>query len=266
MPSLILYPAIDLLGGRCVRLLQSDVTASEVFDDDPVAVARRWREGGAQWLHVVDLDGALAGEPRQLAIVRAIADATGLPVQVGGGLRGEASVEAALAAGAARVLLDTAALGDMALLGRCLERWNERIAVSVDSRGGRVTVAGWLEMAGVSAADVAVRLAGSGVRTLVFTNVAPDGTLTGVDTVMLRDLRLALPDTRLIAAGGIASLDDVRALGHAGLDGAVLGRALYEGTLSLADALRAASEAVHEAPAAGGAANATAPTDTAEAL
>lgn len=256
MPGLTLYPAIDLLGGRCVRLLQGDVAGAEVFGDDPAAVARRWRAAGAEWLHVVDLDGALAGEPRQLAVVRAIVDTTGLPVQVGGGLRGEASVEAALAAGAARVLLDTAALADMTLLGRCLERWNERIAVSVDSRGGQVMAAGWLEMAGVSAADVAVYVAGSGVRTLLFTNLAPDGTLTGVDTAMLRELRPSLPDTRLIAAGGIASLDDLRALARAGLDGAVLGRALYEGTLSLTEALRAAREVAPETSDAGEAANA----------
>lgn len=265
MPRLTLYPAIDLLGGRCVRLLQGDVAGTEVFDDDPVAVARRWREAGAEWLHIVDLDGALAGEPRQLGIVRAIVDASGLPVQVGGGLRGEASVEAALAAGAARVLLDTAALADATLLGRCLERWNERIAVAVDSRGGRLTAAGWLEMAGVSAADVAVYLAGSGVRTLLFTNLAPDGTLAGVDTAMPRELRPALPDTRLIASGGIASLDDLRALARAGLDGAVLGRALYEGTLSLTEALRAAWEVAHEAEDAGGAAHVANATDAAEA-
>jgi len=265
MPGLTLYPAIDLLGGRCMRLRQGDVTGAEVFDDDPAAVAARWREAGAQWLHVVDLDGALAGEPRQLAVVRAIVDAIGLPVQVGGGLRVEASVEAALAAGAARVLLDTAALGDTALLGRCLERWNERIAVSVDSRGGRVTAAGWLEMAGVSAADVAVYLAGSGVRTLLFTDLAPDGTLAGVDTAMLRELRPSLPDTRLIAAGGIASLDDLRALARAGLDGAVLGRALYEGTLSLAGALHAVREVTREASNAGAAVDALDTTDTTEA-
>lgn len=256
MPGLTLYPAIDLLGGRSVRLLQGDAAGSGVFDADPLAVARRWQEAGAQWLHVVDLDGALAGEPRQLAVVRAIADATGLPMQVGGGLRTEASVEAALAAGAARVLLDTAALGDATLLGRCLERWNERIAVAVDSRGGRVTAAGWLEMASVSAADAAVYLAGSGVRTLVFTNVAPDGAFAGVDTAMLGELRPSLPDTRLIAAGDIASLDDVRALARAGLDGAVLGRVLYDDTLSLADALHAARALAHEAEEASGAADA----------
>jgi phosphoribosylformimino-5-aminoimidazole carboxamide ribotide isomerase len=268
MPGLTLYPAIDLLGGRCVRLLTGDVAGAEVFDDDPVAVARRWREAGAQWLHIVDLDGALAGEPRQLAAVRAIVDAIALPVQVGGGLRAEASIEAALAAGAARVVLDTAALADTALLGRCLELWNERIAVSVDSRGGRLTAAGWLEMAGVNAADVAVHLAGSGVRTLLFTNLAPDGTLTGVDTGMLRELRLSLPDTRLIAAGGIASLDDLRALARAGLDGAVLGRALYEGALSLTDALRVVRELPPDTEDVGEAANTanTADaTDTAEA-
>lgn len=237
MTKLTLYPAIDLLGGRCVRLLQGDYDRSQVYDDDPVAVASRWRDLGAEWLHVIDLDGALAGTPGHLSIVKAIVEATNLPVQVGGGLRTEEDVARALDAGAQRVILGTAAARDPEMLAGCLARWNERVAVSVDARGGQVTVAGWLEVLAESALTFAGRMAQVGVRTLIITNVERDGTLAGSDTQGLQRLRAALPDTRIIAAGGLASLDDIRWLAGAGLDGAVLGRALYEGMLDLGEAL-----------------------------
>lgn len=236
--AMTLYPAIDLLGGHCVRLRQGDFAQAKVFDGDPVEVARRWQDAGATWLHVVDLDGALAGHPKHLEVLRAIAQATGLPIQTGGGLRTLEDVAAAFDAGAARVLLGTAAARDPNVLATALERWAERIAVSIDSRGGQVTVAGWLEMVSESAADFARRMAGGEVRTLVLTNVERDGTLAGADTHVLATLRADLPNTTLVAAGGIASVDDLRALARVGLDGAVLGRSLYEGTIDLAEALR----------------------------
>ncbi|HEX8035153.1 MAG TPA: 1-(5-phosphoribosyl)-5-[(5-phosphoribosylamino)methylideneamino]imidazole-4-carboxamide isomerase [Ktedonobacterales bacterium] len=240
--AMTLYPAIDLLGGHCVRLRQGDFAQARVFDGDPVDVARRWQEAGATWLHVVDLDGALAGQPKHLEVLRAIALATGLSIQTGGGLRTLDDVAAAFDAGAARVLLGTAAARDPHLLATALERWAERIAVSIDSRGGQVTVAGWLEMVSESAADFARRMAGGEVRTLVLTNVERDGTLAGADTSVLATLRAELPNTTLIAAGGIATVDDLRALARVGLDGAVLGRSLYEGTLNLPEALRTVQE------------------------
>jgi phosphoribosylformimino-5-aminoimidazole carboxamide ribotide isomerase len=240
--AMTLYPAIDLLGGHCVRLRQGDFAQARVFDGDPVEVARRWQEAGATWLHVVDLDGALAGQPKHLEVLRAIAQATSLPIQTGGGLRTLDDVTAAFDAGAARVLLGTAAARDPQLLATALERWAERIAVSIDSRGGQVTVAGWLEMVSESAADFARRMAGGEVHTLVLTNVERDGTLAGADTSVLATLRAELPNTTLIAAGGIATVDDLRALARVGLDGAVLGRSLYEGTIDLAEALRAVQE------------------------
>src|SRR5262249_25320258 len=156
MSKMILYPAIDLVGGHCLHLRQGDVSPAavdEVFDGDPVAIALHWRDAGATWLHVADLDGVLAGEPRHLDLVSTIARETSLAIQTGGGLRSEAAVEAAFAAGAERVLLGTAALANPELLAICLNRWGRRIAVSVDSRGGQVTVAGWLENAGQSALD-----------------------------------------------------------------------------------------------------------------
>lgn len=242
MPALTLYPAIDILDGRCVRLKQGDYSQARVYDEDPVAVARHWKDQGAEWLHIVDLDGALAGVPRHLDLVKAILDATGLSVQLGGGLRTEPDIEAAFAAGVARVVLGTAAAREPELLAGCLARWSERIAVSVDSRGGQVTVAGWLEVLSESAVTFAQRMAQVGVRTLVVTNVERDGTLAGGDTAGLAGLRAALPETQLIAAGGLASMDDLRWLAATGLDGAVLGRALYEGALDLSEALRTVRE------------------------
>ena len=275
MAGLTLYPAIDVLDGRCVGPRQGDSATSapaEALDDDPVAVARHWQEAGAAWLHVMDLDGALAGEPRHLEIVRTIADATGLPIQVGGGLCSEDAVAAAFAAGAQRVILGMEAAREPDLLAGCLARWNERIAVSVDSRGGQLTVAGWLEVLSEPALAFAKRLARVGVRTLVLTNVARDSGLAGGDAAGLEALRAALPETHLIAAGGFSSLDDVRWLAGTGMDGVVLGQALYDGTLDLAGALRVACsegetepDAADAADAAGAAGAASTPKDIATA-
>lgn len=240
MAKLTLFPAIDVLGGRCVRLRDGDSSLARIFDDDPVAVAKRWRETGAEWLHVIDLDGALAGEPKHLDVVRSIADATGLPLQVGGGLRTEDAVAAVFEAGAARVILGAEAAREPELLAGCLARWRDHVAVSVDSRGGQVTAAGWFEVLSESAMDFAKRMALVGVQTLLVTNVGRDVMLAGSDAAGLEALRKALPETRLIAAGGFSSLDDVRWLAAVGMDGAVLGRALYDGTLDLAEALSVA--------------------------
>lgn len=242
MATLTLYPAIDILGGRCVRLRQGEYDQARVYDADPVEVALRWKAGGAEWLHVIDLDGARTGDPAHLDAVRAIIAATGLPVQVGGGLRTDEAIASAFATGAERVILGTAAAREPELLARNLARWGERIAVSVDARGGQLAISGWRETLSESALAFARRMAQAGVRTLIMTSVERDGTLAGSDTAGLAELRAALPEIRLIAAGGLASLDDVRWLAGAGMDGAILGRALYEGALDLAQALRVARE------------------------
>lgn len=242
MSDCILYPAIDLLGGRCVRLVRGDYDQVSVFDNDPARIARRWRDEGAAWLHVVDLDGAREGQPRHLDTLQAIASATGLPIQYSGGLRTLASIERALDAGAARVTLGTAAVLNRPLLQEALERWGERLAVSVDARGGRITIAGWLQSAIATATAFAGEMAALGAKTLIGTNVDRDGTLSGADDALLSELRAALPGTRLIGGGGVASLDDVRRLAALGMDGVLLGRALYEGRLTLPDARRTVTE------------------------
>lgn len=232
-----LYPAIDVLDGHCVRLLRGAFEQVSVFDDDPVRVARRWRDEGATWLHLVDLDGAREGAPRNLPLLREIAHETSLPIQFSGGLRTLADVESALDAGAARITLGTAAMLDRPLLVDCLARWGDRVAVSIDARGGSVAVAGWLRSVATSPVEAARTMAELGTATLIITNVERDGSLVGADDALMSAVRAVAPLTRLIAAGGVASLDDVRRLSAQGVDGVVLGRALYQGAFTLPEAL-----------------------------
>jgi phosphoribosylformimino-5-aminoimidazole carboxamide ribotide isomerase len=241
MMALTLFPAIDLLGGRCVRLRQGDYDRVSVYDGDPVAVARRWAEAGATWLHVVDLEGARTGRTAHLSTLGAICRATGLAVQYGGGLRAMMDIKAALVAGASRVLLGTAAARDSEFLARCVDTWADAIAVSVDARAGKAAVAGWRETTDEAALDLARRMSDAGVSTLILTNVERDGTLAGVEAAPLAAVRAAVaPDVALIAAGGITSVEDLRQLAAVGVGGAVLGNALYTGALDIATALAAA--------------------------
>jgi phosphoribosylformimino-5-aminoimidazole carboxamide ribotide isomerase len=242
MHVLEIYPALDLLGGRCVRSHREASGQVSMLEEDPLEVARRWRDLGARWLHLVDLDGARDGKPAHTELVAAIAVETGLAIQVGGGLREEADIAATLDCGATRVVLGTAAASDPQMLEACLARWGERIAVSVDARGDAVTVAGWLESATQTVDDFAARMVSAGVSTLLMTEVERDGTLATRGNARLSRLRAAHPAVRLIAGGGIASEEHIRQLSVAGMDGVVLGRALYDGTLDLTAALRAAAQ------------------------
>lgn len=237
------YPAIDLAGGQCVRLRQGDPARAETFSDDPVAVARRWVAEGARRLHVVDLDGAFAGAPRQMDIVAAVA-AVGVPVQVGGGLRTEADVAAAFAAGAARVVVGTGALEPGFLDGLVARFGGGRIVVGLDARGQRIAVRGWADESSVHPAEVAAAALRAGCIEGVYTQVRRDGMLAGPDLEGLD--ALLTTGLRVVASGGVAGVDDVRALASraaAGCAGVILGRALYTGAVGLRDALRAADEA-----------------------
>lgn len=235
--AMTLYPAIDLLGGRCVRLRQGDYQQVQIFDADPLAVALRWQAAGAEWLHIVDLDGARDGVPAHLDVVGEIVTATGLPVQLGGGLRSEKAIAAAFERGVARVILGTSASRDPALLTASLARWGERMAVAVDACGNELAIAGWQEVDPASPLAFARRMARLGVATLVVTDVVRDGTLAGSDVSLLGEFRMALGAARLTAAGGLASIEDVRRVARLGIDGAVLGRALYAGAIDLSEAL-----------------------------
>ncbi|HXF53531.1 MAG TPA: 1-(5-phosphoribosyl)-5-[(5-phosphoribosylamino)methylideneamino]imidazole-4-carboxamide isomerase [Hyphomicrobiaceae bacterium] len=236
---MILFPAIDLKDGRCVRLKRGEMAEATVFNDDPAAQARAFAEQGFQWLHVVDLNGAFAGRPVNAAAVEAILGAVTIPVQLGGGIRDMATVEDWLARGVRRVILGTAALKNPPLVREACARFPGRIVVGIDARDGRVAVEGWAETSELTAAALAARFEDAGVAAIVFTDIGRDGVLQGLNlaaTVALARAT-AIP---VIASGGLASLEDVKALlrpEHAMLEGAIAGRALYDGRLDARKAL-----------------------------
>jgi phosphoribosylformimino-5-aminoimidazole carboxamide ribotide isomerase len=232
-------PAIDLLAGRPVRLRQGDFEQVTRFADDAVTLGRRFQAGGAEWLHLVDLDGARAGGWRNLEVIAQVVAAVSLPVQAGGGAREMRDVDAALELGVARVLVGTAAVASPTEFESWARRYGERVAVSLDLRDDQLMVKGWTTESADSLLTIAGQLKAAGVRRFIHTNVRRDGTLGGVDLEGLqRLLPLGLP---VIVAGGIAGVDDLRALRDAGAEGAIIGRALLDGTLDLTEALRAAA-------------------------
>ncbi len=245
---MIVFPAIDLKQGRCVRLLRGDMAAATVFNDDPADQARRFLAAGARFLHVVDLDGAFEGRAANAPAVEAIAAEVrraGASLQLGGGIRADGDVERWLAAGVTRVIIGTRALRDPAFVDAACRRWPGRVAVGIDARGGRVAVEGWAETSDVTAEELALRFRDAGVAAIVHTDIERDGALGGANVEASAALALAcrLP---VIVSGGIASLDDLRAVAARsgdGLAGAITGRALYDGRIDLAAALAVAAEA-----------------------
>ena len=232
-----LLPAIDIRDGRAVRLERGDFARETVYADDPLEAARGWVEAGARQLHVVDLDGARAGEPVNLDHLRRIAGELSLPVQYGGGLRSLVAVRAALAAGAARVVVGTAAYSDLEFLDAIVETWGVRVCVAIDVRGGNVSVSGWTQTTQMLAADVIDRLQRRGVKQFVYTNVDRDGMLEGPDLDEVRRVGGAIRG-RFLYSGGVASLDDLRALKDlrlVNLAGVISGKALYERRFSVSD-------------------------------
>ena len=240
---MILYPAIDLKGGRCVRLLRGDMDQATTYNDDPADQAARFARQGFAWLHVVDLDGAFAGASANAPAVSAILAATAAPVQLGGGVRDRAGIERWLQAGVARVILGTAAVRDPELVREAARAHPGRIAVGVDVRDGRVAVSGWAEASALSAVELARRFEDAGVAALIITDIGRDGTLEGVNVEATGALAEAV-SLPVIASGGVASVDDLVALKArvgAPIAGAILGKALYTGRIAAADALKAAA-------------------------
>ena len=238
---MILNPAIDIRGGKAVRLLQGDYARETTYDADPVDAAKRWAEEGAEYLHVVDLDGAKAGEPQNLESVRRIAAAVECPIQVGGGLRDEASVAAVLDAGAERVVIGTAALRDPDFLAEALAAHGERVVVSVDARDGKVALAGWVEVSDVDVAAAVAELGERGVSRFLCTAIEVDGTMEGPAIEEL-DRIAAATEARVIASGGVGDLADLEAVAGmkaANIEGAIVGRALYERRFSVAEGIAA---------------------------
>jgi phosphoribosylformimino-5-aminoimidazole carboxamide ribotide isomerase len=235
---LILFPAIDIRDGKAVRLIQGDYEQETKYDDDPVAAARRWVDGGAAWLHIVDLDGARAGEPVNLGHVRRIVAAVNVPVQLGGGLRDSRKVEQAISAGAERVVLGTAAVRDPDMAEAIAAAHGDRVVASVDSRSGKVAAEGWTESSDLDTMQVIEELARRGVRRFVYTPVEVDGLMEGPDLDSLRDVAQRT-EGPVIYSGGIGSLDDLRGLAGLELDnleGVIVGRALYEQRFTVAEA------------------------------
>jgi phosphoribosylformimino-5-aminoimidazole carboxamide ribotide isomerase len=240
----LVIPAIDLCGGKCVRLYQGDYSKLTEYSADPVQVGAAWARRGARMLHIVDLDGARAGRPTNLDIVGQIARFVGIPVQLGGGLRSEADVCAAFDAGVARVLIGTAACEDPELVAALIERFGPaRIIVSIDCRDGLAATRGWLSSSQTTGADLAAAMMDVGVREFVYTDVSRDGTLRGLDIASIE--AMISTGARIIAAGGVGSLDDVQRLAplaapdctSGGLAGVIIGRALYTGDVDLTEAL-----------------------------
>ncbi|MBO0746847.1 MAG: 1-(5-phosphoribosyl)-5-[(5-phosphoribosylamino)methylideneamino]imidazole-4-carboxamide isomerase [Acidimicrobiaceae bacterium] len=238
-----LFPAIDLRGGRCVRLVQGDFSRETVYGDDPVAVARHFARQGAPWIHVVDLDAARTGDPVNRPVVTEIAASVTIPVQTGGGVRSAADAAALLGSGVTRVVVGTAAVERPELVGEIAERWPGRVAVGLDHRDGEVRLRGWVAGGGRRVAELIPDAVAAGAVAVIVTDISRDGRLAGPDVTGLAAL-LELTGAPLVASGGVSSLDDLRLLaavraGGQGLAGAIVGKALYEGAFSVAEAVAA---------------------------
>lgn len=245
MSALNLYPAIDLKNGECVRLQQGDMARVTVFNADPAAQAKQWQDAGFKYLHLVDLDGAFAGKPANVSAVRAIRAAIALPIQLGGGIRDEATIESWLEAGITRVILGTVAVRNPDLVKSAAKRWPGRVVVGIDARSGRVAVEGWAEASNLDAIDLAKKFVDAGVAAIVYTDIDRDGLLKGVNVAATAAMARAVP-IPVIASGGLAGIEDIVALKHeaangAAIDGAILGRALYDGRIDPAAALKEAA-------------------------
>jgi len=238
-----LYPAIDLMSGQAVRLRQGRAEEKTVYSDDPVAVAREWEARGGDWLHIVDLDAAFSGKQTNLEMVSRMAGAVRIPVQMGGGVRNEDSIERALAAGVSRVVIGTRAAAGDDFIERAVSRFGgDKIAVGIDARDGMVAVKGWTETTGVSALDLGRRAAAAGVAAIIYTDIATDGMLQGPNLAATSEMVRSV-SAGIIASGGVSSADDLARLARIeGLAGAIIGRALFDGLIvgHLRDAMRAA--------------------------
>lgn len=237
--SFIIYPAIDIRGGKCVRLFQGDYGQETVYADSPLAMAKRWVEQGATWVHLVDLDGAKEGKPANAELIKEIAREIPVPVQVGGGIRTEEQIADYLEAGVARVIVGTAAIEDEPFTQRILQANGDKIAIGLDCRNGRVATRGWLTTTDVEATELAKRLVSYGAETFIYTDIARDGTLTGPNVEEISALALATGKS-VIASGGVSNLDDLLALSAhmtTGVTGAIVGKALYTDAFTLEEAL-----------------------------
>ncbi|MEI6563783.1 MAG: 1-(5-phosphoribosyl)-5-[(5-phosphoribosylamino)methylideneamino]imidazole-4-carboxamide isomerase [bacterium] len=230
-----IYPAIDLKDGMCVRLRQGRMDSVTVYSEDPVAMARQWADAGGDWLHVVDLDGAFAGHPVHYEVVKAMAAAISIPVELGGGLRTDADIRRMLDAGVRRVILGTRACADPEALAALVKTFGDQIAVGIDARNGKVQVKGWVDTTDTLAVDLAIKASAAGISTIIYTDTATDGMLTGPNLDGVRTLCRRVK-SNVIASGGISQCGDIAALASlqlANLEGVIVGKALYEGAVTI---------------------------------
>ncbi|MDI9467386.1 MAG: 1-(5-phosphoribosyl)-5-[(5-phosphoribosylamino)methylideneamino]imidazole-4-carboxamide isomerase [Bacillota bacterium] len=241
---MIIFPAIDLKDGQCVRLVQGKADQQTVYSSTPADVARSFQRQGARWLHIVDLDGAFQGKPSNIKAIEAIADAVTIPFQVGGGLRSQSDVEKLLKAGASRVIIGTRAVEGPDFVKQLLDEFgNEKIVLGLDAKDGKVAVKGWVETVELTAVDLGKQMKELGIRTAVYTDVSRDGLLAGPNLEMTRQVAIET-GLFIIASGGISSVEHIRsikAMESHGVAGAIIGKALYEGKISVAQALEAAN-------------------------
>lgn len=233
---MILYPAIDVRGGKCVRLIEGDFSRETVFEENPAVAAQRWVGAGARWLHIVDLDGAREGKPVNLAAIAAIREAVDVPIQLGGGMRSLEDIATAFEQGVNRVILGTAVLRNPAVVREAIGTWNGAIAIGLDARNGKLATDAWLGQSDVSAIETAHALTDHGARHFIYTDIHRDGTLSGPNLAALSEL-VASTAAEIIASGGVSSLQDLIGIRATGAGGAIVGRAIYDGRIDLAAAL-----------------------------
>jgi phosphoribosylformimino-5-aminoimidazole carboxamide ribotide isomerase len=231
-----IIPAVDIRGGKCVRLYQGDYSRETVFDEDPVIAALTWYSQGARWLHIIDLDGAAAGEPQNMEIVEQIIEESGLLVELGGGIRQEKVAEKLLGQGVSRIILGTAAIEKRELVKKLCHQFGEAIAVSLDSRDGKIAIHGWQKNTVVKALQLSREMVDVGVRRFICTDIKSDGTLTQPNFDMIEGL-LAQTGVPVIVAGGISKLEHLGRLKELGVEGAIIGKALYTGDINLGEAI-----------------------------
>ena len=233
---MIVIPAIDILGGKCVRLFQGDYAREMVFSDSPSDVARRWAEAGARWLHVVDLEAAKTGQAANLDAIKAIIGSVAIPVELGGGIRTLEYAEQVLSLGVKRIILGTVALENPAMVSEAVRRWGDAVAVGIDAHNGMAATHGWVETSDTPAVDLARRLKDIGVSRFIYTDISRDGTLTEPNFTAVKQFVEDIP-ARVIASGGVATVEHLRTLDSIGVEAAIVGRALYAGQIDLAAAI-----------------------------
>ncbi|MFB3896996.1 MAG: 1-(5-phosphoribosyl)-5-[(5-phosphoribosylamino)methylideneamino]imidazole-4-carboxamide isomerase [bacterium] len=239
---MIIIPAIDILDGQCVRLQQGEYTRKTVYSDDPASIAQQWEKAGAKYLHIVDLDGAKLGYPKNLEVIVKIAKSVSIPVELGGGIRDLDTIDKVLQLGIHRVVLGTVAYAYADMVEEAATRYEDRVAVGIDARGGRVMIRGWLEKTDIPALELAKRIVRAKVKTLIYTDISKDGMLEGPNLKAIKEFANSTKAT-VIASGGISSVNDIKNLNNlkcSNLGGVIIGKALYSGQIKLPDAIAAA--------------------------